>query len=128
MSDAPIVNIDRVAEAIKKKLFMIDVLPEMIRDKVVKQAANAGRDALIEEYSEWPVRARWVKFSDRFPDDNIGVVMRKPEGETVAGSGGEDWLDDDAECFHVMATTDFWYADKTLIEEDWAWLEVVEGE
>lgn len=99
--------------------------PNATLDEIADWAGGLIMDYDCPFCAEWPVRGRWVKFSDRFPEDGDPVVMRGPYGRMVSAIGEED-----TEFYHGMAAAgadEGVYEDLELIRDGWEWLEIQEG-
>lgn len=70
-----------------------------------------------ETMDEFNLKARWVKFSDRWPEAEETVLARDPDGDTI----GAEYVDDDG-CY-VVFHGEYFRKDEL---NGWEWLEVRE--
>ena len=74
-----------------------------------------------ETMSEFNLEARWVKFSERWPEAKETILARDPDGDTI----GADYPEDD-ECYTeavVVFHGEYFRKDEL---DGWEWLEVRE--
>lgn len=76
---------------------------------------KTGREHKI--MSEFDLEARWVKFSERWPEAEETVIARDPAGNTI----GSEYADDDG-CY-VVFHGEYFRKDEL---KGWEWLEVRE--